>query len=654
MQQAAEIKVGVFVLGVVALALFIASALKGGVGGGRAGYDFEIWFEQAPGVGTGSPVRLAGVDIGEVTNKDVVQVTESIIFSAPTKASVLPLERVRTWSVGTLGQPDYASVVVERIPVSAEEASRFTETARPRSLARLSVQVKRQYEMYTNYRYEIQGGLVFGDRQLNISDAGPDGLPLPADQRGVSILTERANGARIAVRGASPPNIDAIVGNVEKTIDGDTVERAKQIVENIDNMTAEAQKLTAALRQTVEANQGNADRLMNNLATASEDVGQMMAGARASAGEVLANVERISTVGRRIADQNEAKLNRIAGNIDSATATFARAAKSAEPKLDRTTTDLAAIARDVRGLIAANRDSLDSIIAQLAATAGDVKAITGSSREHVDSIMTNVDESLKSIRRVLAESDERLTAIIADTQGLVADARATTKSVRESVEPILTNIREASATLKAAGANVAALTGDPALQSTLNNIDRTAAEARDLLGDLRTITADPQVQADLKATAHSVRNVSEKLDTTLSSVSSFKPYGWADVYYVPDSSAWRADLAVAFGGRQTSFHAGVDNVTADPTLSFQLGRSLLDPRLRVRYGFYRSQLGLGADYVFGPKLKLRTDFYDFGNPHLNAKLTWQTPFGVTGLFGVEDISDRWDWNFGIQIGRPFP
>ena len=72
-----EIKVGLFVLVAVVLGLYLATMLKGGLASRTGGYQFEIWFAEAPSVGKGSPLRLAGVDVGEVVDKDVIQVSET-------------------------------------------------------------------------------------------------------------------------------------------------------------------------------------------------------------------------------------------------------------------------------------------------------------------------------------------------------------------------------------------------------------------------------------------------------------------------------------------------------------------------------------------------------------------------------------------------
>ena len=650
MQQAAEVKVGIFVVIVVALGVFVASSLKGGIGGAAQRYTFEIWFQAAPGVGKGSPVRLAGVDIGEVIEKDIVEVNEAVSFGVPSHRSVLPLEMVRSWSSGD--GKDRAEVVVERRPVTVESSQRIKEFGRQRSVARLTVQVKKQYEMYTHYTYAIVGGVVFGDKQLEISDVGADGLPMPAGERGENIRSLREKDLRVAVLGASPANIDAIVSNVEQTFDEDTVARTKRIIENIDNMTLEAHTLVAAIRETVTANQGNADRMMTNLASASEDVQTLLAEARAQAGDTLQNLERMTATGDRVAANNEAKLNRIVSNAEATTESFARIARRNEGKVDETMSDVQGIARNVREMVASNRESIDHIADRLAGTADDIKEMTGGSKQQVADILDNLDSTTRRIDDLMAKSDARLAAIIEETHGMVIDARATVGSVRESIDPITSNLREASANVNTASRNVAALSADPSTKQILNNVERTTAEARELLADIRSITADPVVQDNLRETTANVRSVSAKLDHTLGGFESFKPRAFANVYYVPDTSTFRSDVNISILGKgKSSYHFGLDNVTNDPVINAQLGREVFVPGLRARYGFYRGKLGLGADYRLWEDARVRADWYNPANPKLNGQFAYRTPFGLTGLVGVEDVFGDFDWTLGFQLGK---
>ncbi len=652
MQQASEVKVGIFVVAVAVLAVFIATSLKGGIRGATRAYDFEIWFDQAPSIGRGSPIRLAGVDIGEVVDKDIITVVETTGVQGAAASAAQPYERVVEWAAGTGSKQDSATVEVSREPLSQEQKDSSEVFRRDRSVARLRVRVRRQYELFCYYRFEIVGGLVFGDRQLNVSDVGRDGLPMSPEARGESIRQRRRDGWRVAVLGKGPANLDAIVNNVQRTLDDDTVARAKAIVRNVQDTSESAKALVRTLRDTVEANRGNADRTMGNVARATEDAAKVMEQARIHAKSILQNVERLTAVGKRVAEQNEGKFHRIVGNVEGTTAALQRMTRNNEAKVDRAIGDVAAIAHDVRGMVASNRDNLDNIAAKLSAASDDVKAITGQSRQQLQSILTKVDDSVGRVRDLLARSDAKLQGIIDDTRAVMGDARTTMGAVRESVVPLTGNLREAGEHLNTASRNVAGMTGDPATRQILANVERATAEARELLADLRSLTGDPKLQEDLRATTRHVRSVSEKLDHTFGGVTSLQPSGFVDAYYGTRRGLWHADVNGSLRtGKRTSLHFGLDDVTHRSVVNAQLGRSLFGSDLRVRYGFYRGRLGLGADYTVDPRMRFRADVYGFEHTRFNLKFTYRTPFGASGLVGVDDLTRRPDWLFGLQLGR---
>lgn len=652
MQQSAEIKVGIFVVVAVALGVFIVANLQGLT---KPGYEFEIWFSDAPGVGKGSPVRQSGVDIGRVVDKDIVTVTEGVEVNVNDRPGLLPFVRVTRWSHGTQQAHDEVSIAVGRKPLTAAQARAVQPFQRERSVARLKVRIDDQYNVYQKFGYKITGGIVFGDKQLEITDIGSDGFPMSESERGDSVRAKCERRQRVAVLGVAPPNVDKIVSNVEDVVDEETVERSKQIVAHIEKMTDQAAELVTALRETVDANQGNIDRMLANASNASEDLRAGIAEARVLASQTMQNVERLSGVGRRVAEGNEAKLNRIASDVQETSSTLARTMRRSESKVDQTVTDVAAIAREVREMIASNREHLDNVAEKLSATSSDVAAMTGDAKDKVASILTSVDQSVGQVRDLLQESDAKFTAMVDNSNALVADARATVGTVRESIEPITANLTETSAHIKDASRNVADLTGDPSTKQILNNAERVTAEARELLADVRSITADPTVQEDLKVTAHNLRSATEGVTNTFGRLKDVKPYVNAEVYYIPDNSLWRADLNGNLAlGSKNSLHFGVDNITHNPVINAQLGRRLFLPGLRLRYGFYRSQLGVGADYDFWKGGRLRTQYYDFEDPHVNAKFIFDTPLHIRGLVGVEDMFDAWDWTFGVQFGKDIP
>lgn len=659
MQQAAEIKVGIFVVAVVAIGVFVVSQLQGGLAGSARSYDFEIWFDNAPGVGVGSPVRLAGVDIGEVLRKDIMTVTEKVTFEpAPSDdvADVLPIVRRTIWAAGQRGDADYAEVDSDRRRLTMRQRQAQQEYTRERSIARLVVRVKQPFQMYQNYRYQIVGGVLFGDKQLEVSDVAADGMPMANEARGEPVAERRESGRRVAVLGGAPPDVDKIVGTVQDTIDEETSGKVKQIVGNIERATDEAAELILALRETVTDNQANTHQLMTNLAAASDAIKAGVAEARTATSRSLTNIERITATGQRVAENNEERLNRIVQDVQATSSSVARMARDGEPRVRATLDETQGIVREVREMIAANRANFDQAASRLAAAADQVAGITEDSRGRVATLLEQVNAAVADARGVLEQSDQQLQGILANANTASANVRDITGDLRTNLGPITENLTATSESLRAASGNVANLTGDERLTQILDNLNATATEARGMMQDVRQITGDQQIQQDIRQTTASVRSLTTSLDESLGSIASYRPRVYTDVYYVPDESRWQGNVSVDVLTRgPSSYHVGADDLTNDPRWSAMLGsRFRRWDNLRARYGFYRGKLGVGADWFIDPRASLFANVYDFEDPQVDLRFTYRLPWGLTGLVGVEDVFDTFDWTWGVRLGRDFP
>jgi hypothetical protein len=118
-----ELKVGAFIIGaIVVLALFIFRI--GNLKGYGMGYPLRITFGNVSGVKPGSPVRLAGVDIGEVRRVNIINIqqnsrTQIEVIAWIRKASLVPQgSQVYVNTLGLLGEK-----YIEIIPPS--EAKSF-------------------------------------------------------------------------------------------------------------------------------------------------------------------------------------------------------------------------------------------------------------------------------------------------------------------------------------------------------------------------------------------------------------------------------------------------------------------------------------------------------------------------------------------------
>src|SRR5215211_3346441 len=95
----AELKIGVLAIvavGIVALSVFL---LTGGKGFFWQQYHLKVRFSNVAGLNPGSPVRLAGVDVGEVDNVQLVGDQVDVSF----QVNKAYRDRITTNSVARLG-----------------------------------------------------------------------------------------------------------------------------------------------------------------------------------------------------------------------------------------------------------------------------------------------------------------------------------------------------------------------------------------------------------------------------------------------------------------------------------------------------------------------------------------------------------------------
>jgi ABC-type transporter Mla subunit MlaD len=645
MQQAVEVRVGLLVIGVVALALVAAGTLKGGFGGHARGYTFEIWFEQAPGVGKGSPVRLAGVDVGQVVDKDIVNVTETVTVRVAPDQGALPYEQVTSWVAGRPGDRGYVNLAVSTRRLAAGEVTPEKAYSRVRNVARLTVRVQNEFELFTHYRYQITGGALIGDKQLNITDTGADGLPLAAEERGESLRSQARAGRRVAVLGQAPPNLDAIVGNAQRIMDEETTVRVKQIIANIDRATEEAGEMLASLRAIIQANQTNADSLMTNLAAASSELKAGLSQGRAQLVSTLDHLERTTATAQRLVEANESHISHIVGQSDEAVTHLAAIAKDNQAGLKAIVDNAAALTKDAHAALADNRARIDDILASTASAAKNLSGITADNRAALTSMVSHMDASMAQIHELLRDEDTQLRSMIADGAGTMSDTRAMVGDLRTALPEITSKLSDAAGHVKD-------LTGDPALKHSLDNVEHLTDKANAMMDDIRRITSDPQLQQDVKGGVKALRHSAEALDKTVGGVSSLKPYGTVLNYYTPSLSRWESDVRLAILTKGAySLHLGLDNVTNKPTWDVQLARAIMANKMMLRYGFYRGKLGVGMDFDPWPKARLQADLYNPSHVYLNSRFTYELPYSLTALVGADDMTGRFDLLFGLQVGH---
>jgi phospholipid/cholesterol/gamma-HCH transport system substrate-binding protein len=105
-----EIKVGFFVVGGIALLIIFLFAIGDLTTYFQPGYRLKVIFESANGIGRGSPVQYAGVEVGKVEDVRIVYVDDKVppkvelLVRLPSRVSVRSDDAARISTFGLLGE----------------------------------------------------------------------------------------------------------------------------------------------------------------------------------------------------------------------------------------------------------------------------------------------------------------------------------------------------------------------------------------------------------------------------------------------------------------------------------------------------------------------------------------------------------------------
>ncbi len=127
---------------------------------------------------------------------------------------------------------------------------------------------------------------------------------------------------------------------------------------------------------------------------------------------------------------------------------------------------------------------------------------------------------------------------------------------------------------------------------------------------LEKVAADPQTEADIKATLHNAREASDKANRMLGVLDTAKVQ--ADVTHSVKGSDWRSNLGVTFIPKEDTFmYVGGYDIGGVNKLDFSLGKHF--GPAAVSMGAMQGEFGVGFDYKLGRSFKLYSQVYDFND-----------------------------------------
>ncbi len=274
-------------------------------------------------------------------------------------------------------------------------------------------------------------------------------------------------------------------------------------------------------------------------------------------------------------------------------------------------------------------------------------------------ILKNLDNATLGATRISSQLEDMVATEVRP------NVRATLEQARQTTQKLDAAIMQAQELI----AGFKGSTGT--LETTLGSVSQTAAEAKDLMANLkeasagaRSIATDEQLRQDIKAAVHNAAIASEQLKDLTEALN--KKYGQgrntpAQRSAVPESgfvtnALWntdcgdyRVDANYTLPWAGNSFYrAGVRDIGEDTGANLQAGRTF--GPTSVRYGLYASRLGVGVDRQVSKSLLISGDVFRPNRPEMELRGILQTG-GSVGIYGgVHDLfhgSDR-DVYVGIR------
>ena len=472
------------------------------------------------------------------------------------------------------------------------------------------------FKLLTNYVFSVQSSGLVGENYVDIRGPYNPQHPVFLPNKPGQFIPGRAAGGVLSVAASAEDVVKDLRITIQKF--NTTLDNINKGVLNTDNQRRLAQTLDGVTKLTNAAAQ--------TLGPQGIRVGFSDPAAQREALSTLRNVERAS--------RNLEVASRRAGGLGDDAQGLIR---DARVSLNETRTNL-------NGVLGENRARLGTLLGNLDSAAGNVAGITGS----LDYVLKqggfreNAQLSFQSLRRA-AENIEVATSGVrklADDPSTQTDLRSTLSALRESTEALrdtakfvsgfiadapnnsqlkgtLASLSSTAANLEATTAGFAAIVGDPAVQADLrgvvDNLNGTLAETRGaaervngLLGGRKRKTDKPVGSEGAKNEAAS-ELAGDGVSLTLRRFDE-----------TPRGAPGRNFGDLGFGSELfgSPFRLGISSIGDGNDLTLQSGK-YIGKNAAVRYGIYRSDLGIGAELRRG-RFSLEGNVWDLNRRNTNV------------------------------------
>jgi len=343
----------------------------------------------------------------------------------------------------------------------------------------------------------------------------------------------------------------------------------------------------------------------------------------AAAAKAVDNTSRLA--GQMLA-QNRARMDNIFTNLDKTSQQTGEVMESIHFLLKHS-----GIQENAPQTFAALRDAAANI---KVATEGFKSLGKGDSVEEIRQSLVSLRQSSDAMR----DATTSIKTLLTDTT-----LQGQFKSTFASLQQISSTLEQTSQNLNAASTGLKNVMGDAQLQEdlkasaaelrrTLESTSAVAARVNHLLGGKKS---SPESSSETKTKKIKTDNRRSGLDFTYRYLNNEEDHHYGDLTF--NSSL--------FGG---PFRLGLSGIGEGNDLTLQTGHYFGDGDLR--YGLYRSKLGLGADYNW-KRFSLEGNLWNPNDASWNAYLGVRLSPQVEILVGKEKIGDVRSTALGVRLNR---
>jgi ABC-type transporter Mla subunit MlaD len=370
-------------------------------------------------------------------------------------------------------------------------------------------------------------------------------------------------------------------------------------------------------------------------------------------------------------------------------------------------TEAGLAARDVRHLTIAASGVLNQTGGMMTQSGAVIRENRGQLRHllaNLDRTTSNAADTIESVNFLVKNTDlngsiQRAGASIERAAKNVEDTTASFKSLgdentQKEIRTAITALRESTEALRDTAKSINVFVAEPGtqgqLKSTLATLNTTAstlaettANLRDATAGLKNVLGDEKVQNDMKAIPAELRSTLEATSATANRINSLlggrrhksgdgaaqtgsspggaksgersgSPLDGLDFTYryLPDAENDKrnfGDLRFQTELFGAPFRIGLDDIGEGTDFTLQTGR-YLGQNAAIRYGLYRSKLGIGADYNRG-RFSLEGNLYDPNDRSWNAYAGFKLTPNFEVLLGREKQGNVRSNAIGVRL-RP--